>query len=141
MGFETCCSDPSGTLSVDFDYCTDFIIKKNNHNIHYKRMSAGEKKIVKSFSELLNIIYDLEHSGKNEISLAGWPRLLLIDNIEMHIYYDRHISMIECMKKYFPLQQIFTTTHSGTLIERFNRNENDQENELMIDIAKINLQY
>jgi predicted ATP-binding protein involved in virulence len=138
MRFKTECVQPSGLLPMDQDYCTDFILHKNLHKIHYKRMSAGEKKISKSFSQLLNLQYDLANPGEGEIALAGWPPIILFDNVEMHIYYDRHISVIDCLKKYFPEQQIISTTHSGMLIERFLRGENDQENELMIDLEKIN---
>lgn len=137
MRFKTECVQPSGLLPMDQDYCTDFILHKNLHKIHYKRMSAGEKKISKSFSQLLNLQYDLAHPGEGEIVLEGWPPIILFDNIEMHIYYDRHVSVVDCLKKYFP-QQIIATTHSGMLIERFLRGENDQENELMIDLEKIN---
>lgn len=138
MRYPTKCSAPSGLLPMDEEYCTDFVILKKGHRIHYKRMSAGEKKISKSFSELLNLTYDLENPDPGEPVMKGWPPLLLLDNIEMHIYYDRHTEMIQCMKDYFPSQQIFATTHSGVLIERFLENKNDQHTELMIDLEGIN---
>lgn len=136
MRYPTICERPSGLVPMDEEYSTDFVIIKNKHNIHYKRMSAGEKKVAKSFSQLLNLIYDLEHPDPGEPALIGWPRILLIDNVEMHVYYDRHVQMIECLKENFPNQQIFTTTHSGILIERFLKKENDQDSELMINLEK-----
>ena len=138
MRYPTECIAPSGIVPIDRDYCTDFIIHKGQHKIHYKRMSAGERKISKSFSQLLNLVYELGHPDPGEPVMEGWPRLLLIDNIEMHIYYDRHVDMVECMKQHFNDQQIFATTHSGILIERFRRNENNKDNELMIDLEAIN---
>ncbi len=138
MRYPTKCLAPSGFLPMDEEYCTDFVIIKKEHRIHYKRMSAGEKKISKSFSELLNLTYDLAHPDPGEPIMDGWPPLLLLDNIEMHIYYDRHVDMVTCMKAYFPQQQIFATTHSGVLIERTLRGENDQHSELMINLEEIN---
>ncbi|MHA2281522.1 MAG: AAA family ATPase [Promethearchaeota archaeon] len=138
MRYPTKCMPPSGIVPVDQGYCTDFVLQKNNHNIHYKRMSAGERKISKSFSELLNLTYDLANPDPEEPVMAGWPRLLLFDNVEMHIYYDRHIAMQQCLKEYFPQQQIFASTHSGVLIERYLQSENDQTSEMMIDLEKIN---
>jgi len=138
MRYPTECIVPSGFLEADEEYCTDFIILKKDHRIHYKRMSAGEKKISKSFSELLNLTYDLSHPDPGEPVLKGWPPLLLLDNIEMHIYYDRHVDTVQCMKENFPKQQIFATTHSGILIERFLQGKNDQETELMINLEEIN---
>lgn len=137
MRFSTECVAPSGLVPMDQDYCTDFVIHKNNHKIHYKRMSAGEKKIAKSFSQLFNLVHDLECPDPGEPVMKGWPRLLLIDNIEMHVYYDRHTMMVECMKANFPDQQIFTTTHSGVLIQNF-LDGKINPHELMIDIELIN---
>lgn len=138
MRYPTECINPSGVSPLDLTYCTDLVIHKNDHKIHYKRMSAGEKKIVKSFSQLLNLVYDLEHPDPGEPVLSEYPRLLLIDNIEMHIYYDRHEAMVDCIKRFFPVQQIFTTTHSGILIQKFLNKQNDSENELMINLEEIN---
>ena len=73
-----------------------------------------------------------------QISMTGWPRLLLMDNVVMHIYFDRHISMITSLMDVFGKQQIFSTTHSGVLIPRFERNEHDSDKELMIDLDKVN---
>jgi len=137
MRYPTECIPPSGIVPIDLNYSTDFIIHKNNHKIHYKRMSAGEKKISKTFSQLFNLIHELEHPDPGEPEMKGWPRLLLIDNIEMHVYYDRHTEMVKCMKSNFPAQQIFTTTHSGVLIQRFLDGHIDPT-ELMIDLEKIN---
>jgi predicted ATP-binding protein involved in virulence len=138
MRFPTECVAPSGVLPVDLDYCTDFMIHKNNHRIHYKRMSAGEKKIAKSFSQLLNLVHDLENPDPGEPVLTGWPRLLLIDNVEMHVYYDRHTTMVDSMKSNFANQQIFATTHSGVLIQNY-LDGKINPGELMIDLEKINV--
>ena len=119
------------------DFCTDFVIVKKKHRIHFKRMSAGERKICKSFSDLLNLIRSLEFPSKDEPRMVGWPRILLLDNIEMHIYYDRHVTMIDCLKQVFARQQIIGTTHSGTLIQRALAGENDTANELWIDLEQI----
>lgn len=137
MRFPTECVEPSGVVAADKEYCTDFVIHKNDHKIHYKRMSAGERKISKSFSQLLNLVHDHAFPEPGEPEMVGWPRLLLMDNIEMHIYYDRHLAMVECMKTYFPSQQIFSTTHSGVLIEKF-LNGDGNPDELMINLEVIN---
>ena len=140
MRYKVECVEQSGTTSQDRQYCTDFVIHKNKHRIHFKRMSAGEKKIAKSFSQILNVIDSLENPSYSEQPMVGWPPILLIDNIVMHVYYDRHATMIECIKKIFTKQQIFASTHSGILIQRYLNNEHDKENELMIDLEKINVQ-
>jgi len=138
MRYPTECCAPSGVVPMDQEYCTDFVIHKGHHKIHYKRMSAGERKISKSFSQLLNLIYDLEHPDPGEPPMPGWPRLLLLDNVEMHIYYDRHVEMVNCLKRYFPQQQIFATTHSGILIQRHLNGDTDQDSEMMINLEPIN---
>lgn len=123
---------------ISDNYYTNVLINKNNTKVHFKRMSAGEKKICKSFSEILNIIESLENPINDEKKYIGFPAILLIDNCEMHIYYDRHVKMIENYKQIFKEQQIFATTHSGILIERYKKKENDYKNELWIDLELIN---
>ena len=138
MRFSAECIPPTGLSSEEMNYCMDLVIIKKNHRIHFKRMSAGERKICKSFSELLNLMRSLEHPSPSEPPMKGWPPILLLDNCVMHVYYDRHVQMLECLKEVFHQQQIFATTHSGVLIPRYLNGENDQENELMVDLEQIN---
>ena len=137
MRFTAECIPPTGLSTEELNYCTDFVIIKNKHRIHFKRMSAGERKICKSFSELLNLMRSLEYPGPGEISLPGWPPILLLDNCVMHVYYDRHVDMIDSLKDIFSCQQIFATTHSGVLIQRCLNSENDQSTELMVNLENI----
>ena len=138
------CLESLGMTAQEKSFCTDFLIKKTKrktgkqYRIHFKRMSVGEKKIAKSFSELLNLMRALEYPTPGQPSMPGWPRILLIDNIVMHIYFDRHITMIKSLMEVFNKQQIFATTHSGVLIPRFLNNEHDANKELMIDLDEIN---
>jgi len=90
-------------------FYTDFVITKfNNTRVHFKRMSAGEKKIATMLRILFNRCY-----GKNNI--------LLIDNIEQHIYFKRHMKLIEKMKEYFSNSQIIATTHSPVIINEIDK--------------------
>ena len=138
MRFPAECIPPTGMSTEELNYCTDFVIIKKSHRVHFKRMSAGERKICKSFSELLNLMRSLEHPGPGEIPMPGWPPILLLDNCVMHVYYDRHVQMIESLKNIFNQQQKFVTTHSGILIQRYLNGENDSQTELMVDLEKIN---
>lgn len=127
-----------GRNHLQKQYCVDLVIEKRGTKVHYKSMSAGEKKIIKSFSTLLNLIYDLGNSSTTtSLPMVDWPRILILDNLEFHVYYDRHVSFVDCLKRVFAKHQIFATTHSGVLIPRYLRGANDQENELMIDIEKV----
>lgn len=135
MRFPVECNLPTSDLE---DYCTDVVVTKKNVRTHFKSMSAGERKICKAFSESLNLIYALSHPSMGEPNLSGFPCLLLLDNFEMHVYYDRHVQFVDSLKQVFDRQQIFATTHSGILIKRFLDNENDQTTELMIDLEKVN---
>jgi hypothetical protein len=131
------CIKPTGTTDQDMEFCTDFVIIKPESRVHYKRMSSGERKIVKSFSVLLNLMHALEHPSHGEIAMPYWPRLLLIDEVERSVYYDRHVSLIDNLKKVFKQQQIFTTTHSGILIPRYKDGKNEKDKELYIDLEPI----
>jgi len=142
-GLDTICAEPTGMLPEEKEYCIDFVIVKERggkkYHIHFKRMSDGERKICKAFSDLLNRTHDLAKPGRpDEIAMPGWPRLVLLDNLEMHVYYKRHVMMVDCLKRVFARQQIFATTHSGTLIERFLAGKNDRDREMYIDLEPVN---
>lgn len=100
-----------GTIS--FSICEEvekydvsgFYVKKPNETIYYKECSDGERKIMKSFSSLLNLQYA--------------PSIILIDNVEMHVESGRHLPLIQAMKKCFPNSQIITTTHSYHISRNF----------------------
>lgn len=98
-----CFFDKSISIGQD-EYFTDFCIEKWGTTVHHKSMSDGEKKIcalLKSLSEP-DYIYTKD--------------IILVDNIEMHIYFKRHAKMFEALMKIFPKYQFIVTTHSGTLI-------------------------
>lgn len=86
-------------------YVLGFLIHKPNEIISHRECSAGERKIIKSFSTLLNKEYI--------------PRIILVDNVAMHVESGRHLELIESMKKCFPDSQIFATTHSYHISKNF----------------------
>jgi len=90
------------------NFYTDFIIKKIKRGcetkVHFKRMSDGEKKIATLLRDLCNPLY----METNDI--------IVIDNICMHIYKDRHAPMIKKILEVFNDKQFFITTHSPILV-------------------------
>jgi len=86
-------------------YVLGFWIHKPDEIISHKECSAGERKIIKSFSTLLNKEY--------------MPSIVCIDNAEMHVESGRHINLMESMKKCFPASQIFASTHSYQISRNF----------------------
>ena len=79
-------------------YVLGFIVKKTHEIISHKECSKGERKVIKSFSTMLNL----------EIS----PKVILIDDIAMHVALGRHLTLIDAMRSCYPESQIFSTTHS-----------------------------
>ena len=88
-------------------YILGFNVHKPDEIIKHTECSAGEKKIIKSFSTLLNKEYN--------------PQIILVDNVTMHVESGRHLDLISSMKKCFPKSQIFTTTHSHQLSKNFGK--------------------
>jgi energy-coupling factor transporter ATP-binding protein EcfA2 len=86
-------------------YVLGFLVHKPDEIITHKECSAGERKIIKSFSTLLNKEY--------------MPSIVCVDNAEMHVEAGRHIQLIQSMKKCFPNSQIFATTHSYQISRNF----------------------
>jgi len=87
------------------DYVLGFKIHKPNETISNRDCSAGERKIIKSFSTLLN----KEHE----------PQIILVDNIAMHVESGRHLNLVHSMRRCFPNSQVFSTTHSYNISKNF----------------------
>lgn len=90
-------SDPRQAQLLQ-DYVLEFKVKKPYETIIHKQCSDGEKKIIKSFSTMLNLEYT--------------PPVILIDNFEMHVHRFRHMSLLKALRDCYPESQIFSTTHS-----------------------------
>jgi len=86
-------------------YVLGFWVKKPHEKISHTECSAGERKIIKSFSTLLNMEYT--------------PKIICVDNVTMHVELGRHIALIESIKKCFSNSQIFATTHSYRMSRNF----------------------
>ena len=86
-------------------YILGFEVHKPDEIISHRECSSGERKIIKSFSTLLNMEYT--------------PAVILVDNIAMHVESGRHLNLIESMKRCFPDSQIFSTTHSYQISRNF----------------------
>lgn len=128
--------EPSGTTAEDKEFSTDFVLEKPNATVHFKRMSLGERKISKSFSSLLNLVHALKFPRREEPAMPGWPRLLIMDELESSVYYDRHVRFVDSLKGVFQGHQFFGTTHSGVLIPRHKRGEHSAD-ELYFDLEAV----
>jgi len=90
------------------DLYTDFILTKyGNTSVHYKRFSDGEKKIATLLREMFRFCYNNQSDNYN---------ILLIDNIDQHIYFKRHMKMLKKIEQYFPNTQVIFSTHSQVII-------------------------
>jgi predicted ATP-binding protein involved in virulence len=101
--------EPDGSVSEHLFY-QDFILQKGPTKVHYARMSAGEKKLATALRQLCtpdNVID--KHTGQKR-------GIVLLDNIEMHVYMKRHAKLLDKILEVFGDHQIIATTHSPILV-------------------------
>jgi predicted ATP-binding protein involved in virulence len=79
-------------------YVGGFKVMKPRETILNRQCSAGEKKVAKCFSTILN----------KEVQ----PRIILIDNVTDHIEVSRHLPTVSNLERCFPQSQIIVTCHS-----------------------------
>ena len=91
----------------DADYVIGFYLLKPGGRVHSRKGSAGERKIAKALSSVVN----LEESRQ--------PHIVLIDNIEIHAHWKRHLRMADEIKDLFKDKQVIATTHSLTIINEY----------------------
>lgn len=89
------------------------------HRVDSGKASAGELKIAKTLSQVVNL-EDIRR-----------PHIVLVDNLEMHVHYKRHLRMVEEVKDLFRGMQIISTTHSMSIIENYEPKED------MIDVEEL----
>ncbi len=100
----------------------DFIIDKGDSKVHFKTMSDGERKI----ATLLRNLCDPSVMSRGDI--------ILVDNIEMHIYWKRHANLVDKLLECFPEKQFIVTTHSGVLINHVKEKYGDN---CLFDVSEI----
>ena len=111
------CYCPSKAVAYDhgIEYRTDFVIeKKDGIKVHYKRFSDGEKKIATLVSSLFKRAYKDSPDRENKSIVA-------VDNVALHIYWKRHMTLIRKMEEYFPDKQFIATTHSPIIIKEMDK--------------------
>ena len=108
-------------FNQDTQIVVGFFMKKHGDKIHSKRGSAGERKIAKSLSQVVNL------------EEARQPSIVLVDNIEMHVHYKRHLAMLEEIKELFAGKQIISTTHSLPIINSYEPKEDMIDIEAMLE--------
>lgn len=96
-----------------------FWMMKPGGRISSKKGSAGERKIAKAMSQIVNLPPE------------RMPDIVLVDNIEMHVANSRHLAMVEEYKKLFAERQIIATTHSMPIIQSY------QPREHIVDIEAM----
>ena len=83
---------------IQEEHVLGFKVHKPRETITQKQCSAGERKIAKALSTILN----------KQIQ----PNIILIDNITDHVELGRHLPVIAAIEKCFPNSQIIATCHS-----------------------------
>lgn len=124
-GLDCILDDDTNTDLMDegtnYSFFSDLVIVKNGNKVHYKAMSDGEKKLATFLSSLL----DLQRTDID---------LILVDNVELHLYWKRHVPLIEKLIEMFPTKQFIMTTHSPEIIRHVGEKYGDKS---LIDLEKI----
>lgn len=115
-------SDPIVFDEGGFERIVDgFTLHKPNGKIPFKFCSAGEKKIARALSNI--VLIDEEKK----------PHIVLVDNIEMHVHYKRHLGLMGELRRLFTGMQVISTTHSTVVMEKHEPRED------LVDIELINV--
>jgi len=86
------------------EYVMGFRVRKEREIITQKQCSAGERKIAKSLSTILN--------------KPAQPNIILIDNVTDHVELARHLPVMNALERCFPDSQILATCHSQPVQRR-----------------------
>ncbi len=105
---ESMVSEYDPQLDKRINFFTDFIITKYGRDtVHYKSFSDGEKKIATLLATMFRKVKETD--------------ILLIDNIEMHIYFKRHMALLAKIEEIFPDAQVIASTHSPVIVNKMDK--------------------
>jgi len=104
---EVMTDDELEELGEDSRVVTGFFLLKGGLRIPSRYASSGEKKIGKTLSQVVNL-------EKERL-----PHVVLVDEIERHVHYKRHLAMLENLKRIFAGMQVIATTHSTVVMDRY----------------------
>jgi len=76
-----------------------FKVHKPRETISHRQCSAGERKIAKCLSTILN--------------KSAQPAIICIDNVTDHIDLSRHLPVLNAIERCFPNSQVLATCHSA----------------------------
>jgi energy-coupling factor transporter ATP-binding protein EcfA2 len=107
------------TAGEDPEVVVGFTMHKDGGQVYSRRASAGEKKLAKSLSQMLNLPPDRQ------------PRIVLVDNMEMHVHRNRHLKMFAEIRELFAGKQVIATTHSESVIREYQPREHIIDLDLM----------
>ena len=117
-------------------FFTDFVLIKEDDgdgfdpvHVHYRRMSDGERKIATLLKQICSPIHRTAHD------------IYLIDNIEMHVYMERHANLVDKIREHFPEKQFIATTHSPILVGMKNVVKPYLAKEHLHDVIAIRREY
>lgn len=108
----------SGVPEEDAKVVIGFYLLKPDGKVYSRYASAGEKKIAKTLSQVLNLPPEKA------------PAIVLVDNLELHVTPRRHLSMFDAVKNLFEGKQVVSTTHSETVVRNYEPKDH------LIDIEK-----
>lgn len=92
----------------DNNYVIGFKMTKPKKGlIHTSKASQGERIIMKSLTQILNLEDERQ------------PDIVLIDEIEQNVHYLRHLLAVEEMKQLFADKQMIVTSHSVPIIQTY----------------------
>ena len=94
-------------IGQDGRVVTGFYLVKEDGKVYSRYASSGEKKVAKTLSQVVNL-------EKERL-----PHIVLVDEIERHVHYKRHLRMLEELKRIFGGMQVVATTHSTVIIEKY----------------------
>ena len=109
----------SGVPEAEAQVVIGFYLLKPDGKVYSRYASAGEKKVAKALSQVLNLPSEKA------------PAIVLVDNMEIHCHHLRHIKMFDAIRRLFHGKQIVATTHSETIINSYEPKED------LIDIPKL----
>lgn len=116
------CYCPEKTFSYDrgMKFIGDFVIEKPDRvtgaitKVHYKKFSDGEKKL----ATLISSLFKRAHKDSPDRDNSN---IVIIDNVECHIYWKRHMILLRKMEEHFSDMQFIATTHSPVIIKEMDK--------------------
>jgi len=102
---------------------TEIVLNFNEKELSLSQLSDGQRNLLLLVYDIAFSLINDEADDKNPIDILKGNRIILIDEIELHLHPQWQREVLPALQKTFPNIQFIVTTHSPQVLSRVHKDD------------------